>query len=175
MAANVLVYDFGGGTLDVTVLNIDKTKEVAEYNVTATNGDCHLGGADFDKLLYYHVNQAFEDETGVDIEALPRDEKMKPKMRLLRACEQAKVALSDGTETEIDLEGLAGHDFTMKITREKAEELWAPLFPRCKPLVERTLKECDLTPGQIDEVVLVGGTCRIPKVVSDLSAMFDGK
>jgi len=70
---------------------------------------------------------------------------------------------------------LAGHDFELKITREKAEELWAPLFPRCKPLVEQTLKECDLTPDQIDEVVLVGGTCRIPKVVEDLSAMFGGK
>lgn len=164
---NVLIFDLGGGTFDVSLLTI----EDGIFEVKATNGHTHLGGEDFDNRLVDFCMAQFKKKTGNDIAGNARA------MRRLRTqCEKAKRILSSAHQAEIECETLfEGEDFSTTISRAKFEELCIDLFRKCMPPVENVLKDADLGKGQVHEVVLVGGSTRIPKVQSMLSDFFNGK
>jgi len=164
---NVLIFDLGGGTFDVSLLTI----EDGIFEVKATNGHTHLGGEDFDNRLVDYCMTVFKKKTGNDIQGNARA------MRRLRTqCEKAKRILSAAHQAEIECETLfEGEDFSTTISRAKFEELCIDLFRKCMPPVENVLKDADLGKGQVHEVVLVGGSTRIPKVQSMLSDFFNGK
>ena len=164
---NVLIFDLGGGTFDVSLLTI----EDGIFEVKATNGHTHLGGEDFDNRLVDYCMTVFKKKTGHDIAGNARA------MRRLRTqCEKAKRILSSAHQAEIECETLfEGEDFSTTISRAKFEELCIDLFRKCMPPVENVLKDADLGKGQVHEVVLVGGSTRIPKVQSMLSDFFNGK
>ena len=164
---NVLVYDLGGGTFDVSLLNIEE----GMFEVKATSGNCHLGGEDFDsRLVDYFVHQ-FKKKTRKDITSNPRA------MRRLRtACERAKRTLSTSTTTALEIDSLfEGVDLTETITRAKFEDLCADLFRKTMEPVEKVLKDAKISKDKIDEIVLVGGSTRIPKIQELLSNLFNGK
>ena len=152
----VLVFDLGGGTFDVTVLLIDSNL----LEVQSSYGDMHLGGEDFDnKLLDYCINE-FKKESGIDI-----SKNQKAIRRLKALCEKAKINLSSMEETTIDIDSLAqGVDFNITITRPEFENFCKDDFDRCIPIVEKALKEAKMKKDDIDEVILVGGSTRIPKI-----------
>ena len=164
---NVLIFDLGGGTFDVSLLSI----EDGIFEVKATNGHTHLGGEDFDNRLVDFCMTQFKKKTGHDIMGNARA------MRRLRTqCEKAKRILSSAHQAEIECETLfEGEDFSTTISRAKFEELCIDLFRKCMPPVENVLKDADLGKGQVHEVVLVGGSTRIPKVQQMLSDFFNGK
>ena len=164
---NILIFDLGGGTFDVSLL----TLEEGIFEVKATAGDTHLGGEDFDNRLVSHFVKEFKRQTKIDISDNPRA------MRRLRsACERAKRSLSSTTQTSIEIDSLAdGKDFFSSITRARFEELCMDLFRATMDPVERVLKDAKMSKTQIDEVVLVGGSTRIPKVQQLLSDFFNGK
>ena len=164
---NVLIFDLGGGTFDVSLLTI----EDGIFEVKATNGHTHLGGEDFDNVLVDFCIQAFKKQTGIDIKGNARA------MRRLRTqCEKAKRILSAAFQTEVFCETLAeGEDYSVNLSRAKFEELCGPDFRKCMPPVEMVLKDSDMSKGQVHEVVLVGGSTRIPKIQSMLSDFFNGK
>ena len=153
---NVLIFDLGGGTFDVSLLTIEE----GIFEVKATNGHTHLGGEDFDNRLVEFCMNEFKKKTGIDITGNQRA------MRRLRTqCEKSKRILSSATQAPIECETLAeGEDFNTTITRAKFEELCMDLFRKCMPPVENVLKDSGLAKGQIHEVVLVGGSTRIPKI-----------
>ncbi len=164
---NVLIFDLGGGTFDVSLLTIEE----GIFEVKATNGHTHLGGEDFDNRLVDYCSEEFKKKTGIDISNNPRALR-----RLRTQCEKAKRILSSAHQAPIECETLAeGHDFNASVTRAKFEELCMDLFRKCMPPVENVLKDSGLSKGQIHEVVLVGGSTRIPKVQSMLSDFFNGK
>ena len=164
---NVLIFDLGGGTFDVSLLTI----EDGIFEVKATNGHTHLGGEDFDNVLVEFCMAAFKKQSGIDIKGNPRA------MRRLRTqCEKAKRILSSAHQAEIYCETLAeGEDFNTNISRAKFEELCMPNFRKCMPPVEQVLQDSDIGKSQIHEVVLVGGSTRIPKIQTMLSDFFNGK
>ena len=164
---NVLIFDLGGGTFDVSLLTIDD----GIFEVKATAGDTHLGGEDFDNKLVEYCCADFLKKTGVDIRENPRA------MRRLRTqCERAKRILSSSTQTNIEVDSLAeSMDYNTVITRAKFEELCLPMFKQCIPPVESVLKDSGMSKNQIHDVVLVGGSTRIPKVVQLLSEFFGGR
>jgi len=164
---NVLIFDLGGGTFDVSLLTI----EDGIFEVKATAGDTHLGGEDFDNKLVEYCAADFLKKTGVDIRDNPRA------MRRLRTqCERAKRILSSSTQTNIEVDSLAEScDYNCVITRAKFEELCLPQFKETIPPVEKVLKDSGLSKGQIHEVVLVGGSTRIPKVIQLIQEFFNGK
>jgi len=164
---NVLIFDLGGGTFDVSLLTIDD----GIFEVKATNGHTHLGGEDFDNALVEYCIAAFKKQTGIDIKSNARA------MRRLRTqCEKAKRILSSAHQVEICCETLAdGEDFAIQVSRAKFEELCMPQFRKCMPPVEQVLQDAEISKGQIHEVVLVGGSTRIPKIQSMLSDFFNGK
>jgi L1 cell adhesion molecule like protein len=164
---NVLIFDLGGGTFDVSLLTI----EDGIFEVKATNGHTHLGGEDFDNRLVEFCMTQFKKKTGHDILGNARA------MRRLRTqCEKAKRILSSAHQAEIECETLhEGEDFSTTISRAKFEELCIDLFRKCMPPVENVLKDADIGKGQVHEVVLVGGSTRIPKVQQMLSDFFNGK
>ena len=164
---NVLIFDLGGGTFDVSLLTI----EDGIFEVKATNGHTHLGGEDFDNRLVDFCMTQFKKKTGADISGNARA------MRRLRTqCEKAKRILSSAHQAEIECETLhEGEDFSTTISRAKFEELCIDLFRKCQPPVENVLKDADIGKGQVHEVVLVGGSTRIPKVQQMLSDFFNGK
>jgi len=164
---NVLIFDLGGGTFDVSLLSI----EDGIFEVKATNGHTHLGGEDFDNVIVEFCIAAFKKQTGNDIKNNPRA------MRRLRTqCEKAKRILSSAHQSEIYCETLAeGEDFNINVTRAKFEELCMPHFKKCMPPVEQVLKDSDISKNLIHEVVLVGGSTRIPKIQSMLQEFFNGK
>jgi len=164
---NVLIFDLGGGTFDVSLLTI----EDGIFEVKATNGHTHLGGEDFDNVLVEFCMAAFKKQTGIDIKGNARA------MRRLRTqCEKAKRILSSAHSAEIYCETLAeGEDFNSTISRAKFEELCMPHFRKCMPPVEQVLQDADISKSQIHEVVLVGGSTRIPKIQQMLSDFFNGK
>jgi len=164
---NVLIFDLGGGTFDVSLLTI----EDGIFEVKATNGHTHLGGEDFDNRLVDYCMTVFKKKTGHDIMGNARA------MRRLRTqCEKAKRILSSAHQAEIECETLfEGEDFSTTISRAKFEELCIDLFRKCMPPVENVLKDADIGKGQIHEVVLVGGSTRIPKVQQMLQDFFNGK
>ncbi|PWA87565.1 heat shock protein 70 family, peptide-binding domain protein [Artemisia annua] len=165
----VLVFDLGGGTFDVSLLTISK-KGVIE--VKAVGGDTHLGGEDFDAaLVNYCINEFKKKNTGVNILNNPR-----ALGRLKVACEKAKRDLSSTVFTPIEIDCLhEGIDFYTKITRAKFEELNATYFDKCIQLLERCLLDGKMKKKDVDEVVLVGGSSRIPKVQRMVEEFFGGK
>ena len=164
---NILIFDLGGGTFDVSLL----TLEDAIFEVKATAGDTHLGGEDFDNRLVNHFVQEFKRKHKKDIKDNPRS------MRRLRtACERAKRTLSASTQTSIEIDSLFdGIDFFSSITRARFEELCMDLFRASMDPVEKVLKDSKMSKSQIHEVVLVGGSTRIPKIQQLLKDFFNGK
>ncbi|KAF3097666.1 Heat shock protein ssb1, variant 3 [Orbilia oligospora] len=164
---NVLIYDLGGGTFDVSLLNI----QGGVFTVKATAGDTHLGGQDFDTALLDHFKAEFKKKTKIDISDDPRALR-----RLRSACERAKRTLSSVTNTTIEIDSLSGgEDFNTTITRARFEDINAALFKSTIDPVAQVMKDAALDKAQVDEVVLVGGSTRIPKVQKLLSDFFDGK
>lgn len=164
---NILVFDLGGGTFDVSLLTLDD----GVFEVKATSGDTHLGGEDFDSRLVEYFIKEFERKHKTDIRGNPRALR-----RLRTSCERAKRTLSSVAQASIEIESLAqGLDFFTSITRAKFEELCIDLFRKCVKPVEDVLSESKLSKGQVHEIVLVGGSTRIPKVQSILQDFFNGK
>ncbi|VDP32341.1 unnamed protein product [Soboliphyme baturini] len=164
---NVLIFDLGGGTFDVSILTI----EDGIFEVKSTAGDTHLGGEDFDNRMVNHFVAEFKRKHKKDISGNPRALR-----RLRTACERAKRTLSSSTQASIEIDSLfEGIDFYTTITRARFEELNADLFnSTCEP-VEKSLRDAKLDKSQIHDVVLVGGSTRIPKVQKLLQDFFNGK
>lgn len=164
----VLIFDLGGGTFDVSVLEID---EGSMFEVKATAGDTHLGGEDFDQRLLEHFAKEFKRKTGKDLSGNARALR-----RLRTACERAKRTLSASAEATVEVDSLfEGFDFHSKISRARFEELCGDLFRATLEPVEKALRDARLDKSAIDEVVLVGGSTRIPKIQKLLSDFFGGK
>merc|ERR1719498_2284181 len=164
---NILIFDLGGGTFDVSLLAIEE----GVFEVKATNGHTHLGGEDFDNKLVDYCMQDFKKKSGIDISKNNRALR-----RLRTQCEKAKRILSSAHQAPIECETLAeGEDYNTNISRAKFEELCMDLFRKCMPPVENVLKDSGVGKGQVHEVVLVGGSTRIPKIQQMLSDFFNGK
>ncbi|CCC71043.1 hypothetical protein NCAS_0G01560 [Naumovozyma castellii] len=164
---HVLIFDLGGGTFDVSLLHIAG----GVYTVKSTSGNTHLGGQDFDTNLLEHFKAEFKKKTGLDI-----SEDARALRRLRTAAERAKRTLSSVTQTTVEVDSLFdGEDFEASLTRARFEDLNAALFKSTLEPVEQVLKDAKIAKSQIDEVVLVGGSTRIPKVQKLLSDFFDGK
>nr|XP_010937656.1 probable mediator of RNA polymerase II transcription subunit 37c [Elaeis guineensis] len=164
---NVLIFDLGGGTFDVSILTIEE----GIFEVKATAGDTHLGGEDFDNRLVNHFVQEFKRKHKKDISGNPRALR-----RLRTACERAKRTLSSTAQTTIEIDSLyEGIDFYSTITRARFEELCMDLFRKCMEPVEKCLRDAKMDKSSIHDVVLVGGSTRIPKVQQLLQDFFNGK
>lgn len=165
---NVLIYDYGGGTMDVSILSIDE----GIFEVLATAGDSHLGGSDIDQRLVEYCCREFKKKNnGKDLVKNPRSLK-----RLLNACERVKRTLSSSTTADVEVDSLfEGIDFNHTITRARFEDLCSDIFRKTILPVEKVLKDSKLSKSQIDEIVLVGGSTRIPKIQSLISNFFNGK
>jgi len=164
---NVLIFDLGGGTFDVSVLTI----EDGIFEVKSTAGDTHLGGEDFDNRMVNHFVAEFKRKHKKDLATNPRALR-----RLRTACERAKRTLSSSTQASIEIDSLfEGIDFYTTITRARFEELNADLFRSTLEPVEKSLRDAKLDKAQIHDVVLVGGSTRIPKVQKLLQDFFNGK
>ena len=167
----IVVFDLGGGTFDVSVLDVAD----GVFQVVSTNGDTHLGGDDFDQVLINYVADEFKKENGVDLRKDPM-----ALQRLQEACEKAKKELSTQSSTDINLPFITVADNVPKhlqinISRAKFEQLVDHLIERCRGPVEQAMKDAKFTAADIDEVVLVGGSTRIPKVVEMVKKIFGGK
>ncbi|CAI0454262.1 unnamed protein product [Linum tenue] len=166
---NILVYDLGGGTFDVSVLEIDNG--IFQVRVLATGGDTHLGGGDFDQRVMEHFVQLIKRRYKKDVSEDP-----KATGKLRRECERAKRVLSTQIETRVEIDSLLhGMDFSEPFTRAKFEVLNLDLFERTMKVVRSTLKDAKLKKDKIDQIVLVGGSTRIPMVREMLRKEFDGK
>ncbi|THG02438.1 hypothetical protein TEA_014912 [Camellia sinensis var. sinensis] len=164
---NVLIFDLGGGTFDVSLLTIEE----GIFEVKATAGDTHLGGEDFDNRMVNHFVQEFKRKHKKDISGNPRALR-----RLRTACERAKRTLSSTAQTTIEIDSLyEGIDFYTTITRARFEELNMDLFRKCMEPVEKCLRDAKMDKSNVDDVVLVGGSTRIPKVQQLLQDFFNGK
>lgn len=164
---NVLIFDLGGGTFDVSLLTIEE----GIFEVKSTAGDTHLGGEDFDNRLVNHFVTEFRRKHKKDISGNARALR-----RLRTACERAKRTLSSSSQTTIEVDSLfEGIDFYATITRARFEELCMDLFRKCMDPVEKCLTDAKIDKGSVHEVVLVGGSTRIPKVQQLLIDFFNGK
>jgi len=164
---NILVYDLGGGTFDVSILTIDE----GVFEVLATNGDTHLGGEDFDQRIMDHFLQQIKQKTKVDIS---KDKRALAKLR--REIEKAKRSLSSVHQVKVEIESLVdGEDFSETLTRARFEELNNDLFRKTLKPVSQVLKDAGLKKTDIHEIVLVGGSTRIPKVQQLIKDFFNGK
>ncbi|XP_017486823.1 PREDICTED: heat shock 70 kDa protein cognate 4 [Rhagoletis zephyria] len=164
---NVLIFDLGGGTFDVSILSIDD----GIFEVKSTAGDTHLGGEDFDNRLVTHFVQEFKRKHKKDLTTNKRALR-----RLRTACERAKRTLSSSTQASIEIDSLyEGVDFYTSITRARFEELNADLFRSTMDPVEKALRDAKLDKSAIHDIVLVGGSTRIPKVQRLLQDLFNGK
>ena len=164
---NVLIYDLGGGTFDVSLLNI----QGGVFTVKATAGDTHLGGQDFDTNLLDHFKKEFQRKYKKDMSGDPRALR-----RLRTACERAKRTLSSATQTTVEIDSLfEGEDFNTQITRARFEDLNAKAFSGTLEPVAQVLKDAGIEKSKVDEIVLVGGSTRIPRVQKLLVDFFDGK
>lgn len=164
---NILIFDLGGGTFDVSVLSIDD----GVFEVKATAGDTHLGGEDFDNRMVNFFVQEFKRKHKKDITGNKRAVR-----RLRTACERAKRTLSSSTQASIEIDSLfEGIDFYSNITRARFEELCADLFRSTLDPVEKSLRDAKIDKGNINEIVLVGGSTRIPKIQKLLQDFFNGK
>jgi len=164
---NVLIFDLGGGTFDVSILNIDD----GIFEVLSTAGDTHLGGEDFDNRLVNHFISEFKRKNKKDVTS-----NKKSLRRLRTAVETAKRTLSSSTQASIEIDALfEGVDFYSNITRARFEEICSDLFRGTLTPVETALSDAKLDKSQIDEIVLVGGSTRIPRIQKLLSDFFNGK
>merc|ERR1712007_369665 len=164
---NVLIFDLGGGTFDVSLLTIEE----GIFEVKSTAGDTHLGGEDFDNRMVDFFLQEFKRRHRKDM-----SENQRSLRRLRTACERAKRTLSSSTQAHIEIDSLYdGIDFNSTITRARFEDLCMDYFKKCMAPVEKVLRDAKISKGSVDEIVLVGGSTRIPKVVSMLSDFFNGK
>ncbi|KAG5322412.1 BIP protein, partial [Pseudoatta argentina] len=164
---NVLVFDLGGGTFDVSLLTIDN----GVFEVVATNGDTHLGGEDFDQRVMDHFIKLYKKKKGKDIR---KDNRAVQKLR--REVEKAKRALSASHQVRIEIESFfEGEDFSETLTRAKFEELNMDLFRSTLKPVQKVLEDSDMSKKDVDEIVLVGGSTRIPKVQQLVKEFFGGK
>lgn len=168
----IAVYDFGGGTFDISVLEIGSE---GTFEVLATNGDTHLGGDDFDQVIFEYVMSEFQKETGIDL----RKDAMAVQ-RVRSASEKAKIELSSSTQTEINEPFIAMNDgvpsnLNVTITRAKFEELIAPMVERSIEPCKKVLKDAGLQASQIHEVILVGGSTRVPLVKQKVEQFFGKK
>jgi molecular chaperone DnaK len=167
----IAVFDLGGGTFDISILELGD----GVFEVKSTNGDTHLGGDDFDKIIIDWLAEEFKKEENIDLRKDPM-----ALQRLKEASEKAKVELSSSSETEINLpyitavDGVPKH-LVKKLTRAKFEQLCDPLFERCLKPCEQALKDAGMNASQIDEVILVGGSTRIPKVQEIVEKFFGRK
>jgi len=165
--ANVLVFDLGGGTFDVTLLTIDN----GVFEVLATNGDTHLGGEDFDQRVMQYFIKMMKKKSQVDIS---KDKRALQKLR--KEVERVKRALSSQHQARLEIENLAeGYDLSETLTRARFEELNADLFKKTLGPVSKVLDDADVKKSEVDEIVLVGGSTRIPKVQSLIKDFFGGK
>ena len=164
---NVLIFDLGGGTFDVSILTIDD----GIFEVKSTAGDTHLGGEDFDNRMVNHFVEEFKRKYKKDITSNKRALR-----RLRTACERAKRTLSSSSQASVEIDSLFdGIDFYSNITRARFEELCADMFRSTLDPVEKALRDAKLDKGQIGEVVLVGGSTRIPKIQKLLQDFFNGR
>merc|ERR1712079_945009 len=164
---NVLVFDLGGGTFDVSLLTIDN----GVFEVVSTNGGTHLGGEDFDQRVMEHFIKLYKKKKGKD---LRKDARAVQKLR--REVEKAKRALSAARQVRVEVESLfEGEDFSETLTRAKFEELNMDLFRSTMKPVQKVMEDADMQKKDIDEIVLVGGSTRIPKVQSLVKEFFNGK
>jgi heat shock protein 1/8 len=164
---NVLIFDLGGGTFDVSILTI----EDGIFEVKSTAGDTHLGGEDFDNRMVNHFTEEFKRKYKKDLKTNKRALR-----RLRTACERAKRTLSSSTQASIEIDSLFdGIDFYTSITRARFEELNADLFRGTLEPVEKSLRDAKMDKSQIHDIVLVGGSTRIPKVQKLLQDFFNGK
>ncbi|CCF58319.1 hypothetical protein KAFR_0E01650 [Kazachstania africana CBS 2517] len=163
----IIVYDLGGGTFDVSLLSIEN----GVFEVQATSGDTHLGGEDFDYKIVRQLIKAFKKKHGIDV-----SDNDKALAKLKREAEKAKRALSSQMSTRIEIDSFVdGIDLSETLTRAKFEELNLDLFKRTLKPVEKVLEDAGLEKNAIDDIVLVGGSTRIPKVQQLLESFFDGK
>jgi len=160
----IAVYDFGGGTFDISILKLHE----GIFEVVATGGDTHLGGDDIDNLLTAVAIDDIQGDPGVDIRSNPE-----VIQQLRKAVIDAKIALSDGDSTRLQLALPDGKHYLREITREQFEQLIAPVIDRTAQPAKQALKDAALTPEQIDEVVMVGGSTRIPAVRTMVAQLFD--
>jgi len=165
--SNVLVFDLGGGTFDVTLLTIDN----GVFEVLSTNGDTHLGGEDFDQRVMQYFIKMMKKKSNVDISS---DKKALQKLR--KEVERVKRALSSQQQARLEIEDLSeGFDLSESLTRARFEELNNDLFKKTLGPVGRVLEDADISKSEVDEIVLVGGSTRIPKVQQLISEFFGGK
>ncbi|CAN1344111.1 Heat shock 70 kDa protein BIP2 [Linum perenne] len=166
-SSKILVYDLGGGTFDVSVLEVQD----GTYEVLATGGDAHLGGGDFDRKLMDHFIGIIKKKYKKDITG---DSRALGKLR--KACERAKRDLSNQNEVMVEIEYFVdGRDFSESLTRARFEGMNMHLFTKTFDVVEKTLVDAEMDKSEIDEIVLVGGSTRIPKLKEMLKQMFNGK
>lgn len=164
---NVLIFDLGGGTFDVSLLNIDD----GIFEVKATAGDTHLGGEDFDNILLKYFTDEFKRKYRNDLTNNKRASR-----RLRTACEKAKRTLSSSSTASIEIDSLFdGIDFFSSISRAKFESLCMSLFQKCIDPVTQVLKDSGVSKNNVDDIVLVGGSTRIPRIQELLSNFFGGK
>lgn len=167
ISKNILVYDLGGGTFDVSLL------EIADgvFEVLATNGDTHLGGEDFDQKVMQYFVEKYQKQTGLDVSGNDRS-----LQKLRREVEKAKRQLSTENSARIEIESFyQGHDFSEILTRAKFEELNQNLFVSTLGPVRQILADANLAKPEVDEIILVGGSTRIPKIRQILTDFFHGK
>jgi heat shock protein 5 len=163
----ILVFDLGGGTFDVSILSIDN----GVFEVESTNGDTHLGGEDFDQRIMEYFMKLIKRKYDVDISKNAR-----AKQKLRREAERAKRALSSQHQVRVEIEALAdGVDLSEPLTRARFEELNADLFKKTLGPVKKAMEDAGKSKEDIDEIVLVGGSTRIPKVQELLKGYFNGK
>lgn len=164
---NILIFDLGGGTFDLSVLTLSG----GLFEVKAVAGDSHLGGEDFDTRLLNHVIEKANAKFGVDLKTNKR-----AISRLRKLCETAKITLSSSASAVIDAEALVdGKDFSLTVSRARFEELCSDLFQRCIDPISKVLTDSKLGKSEIDEIILVGGSSRIPKIQKMLSDAFNGR
>src|SRR5262249_46126495 len=165
----IAVFDLGGGTFDISILDVGAD---GLFQVKATNGDTHLGGDDFDQVLLDYICDEFKKDNGIDL----RKDQM-ALQRLKEAAERAKKDLSQQAQTDINLpfitaDASGAKHIQMTLTRAKFEQMVEPLIDRCRKPVMQALKDAKLSPKDIDEVVLVGGMTRMPRVQQLVKEIF---
>ncbi len=168
----VAVYDFGGGTFDITILDIGVIDGESSFEVLSTNGDTHLGGDDVDRKIMDWIIAEFKAEEGIDVTG----DKI-ALQRVKEAAEKAKIELSQNQESEINLpfitaDATGPKHLVKKLTRAKLEELVRELIERTKPIVEQAIRDAKVTPNDIDEVILVGGQTRMPMIQELVKTVF---
>jgi molecular chaperone DnaK len=171
----VAVYDFGGGTFDISILELVEIDGLTQFEVLATNGDTHLGGDDFDQRIFEYVMAEFQKETGIDLRKDPM-----AVQRVRSASEKAKIELSSSTSTEINEPFIAMNDgvpsnLNITLTRAKFEELIADLIERSLEPCRKVMKDAGLQANQIHEVILVGGSTRVPLIKQKVEQFFGKK